>query len=227
MNSGVIKASECDSEAKLNIISAFDVIEDSITSMLGSYKLDSLSIKPLGYMWVFTKNKVVISKHPIWQSTYKIESHISKISKAIMNIESNVFDESNNILIKAKTEACLLDINTRRIVRLQSLDFSNITLGQESDINFMRLDLNRLYDTKRIVMVSSSNIDFSKHTNNVEYVRFLADSLTLDEYNNINEFEIHFTHESKINDILHIKRCDNNFIILNKDKDVVCEAIIK
>jgi hypothetical protein len=26
---------------------------------------------------------------------------------------------------------------------------------------------------------------------------------------------------------LHIKRCDNNFIILNKDKDVVCEAIIK
>ena len=36
MNSGVIKASECDSEAKLNIISAFDIIEDSITSMLGS-----------------------------------------------------------------------------------------------------------------------------------------------------------------------------------------------
>ena len=224
---GIVRASECDSNANINIVSIFSLIEDSITILLGKYGLDSLAIKEKGLMWVFTKNKVNIYNRPKWKDNYVIKTHVIKVSMAIIVIETSMYDSFDNLLFESITEACVLDIKTRRIIKLSDLNIHIDTLNKKNNMRFERISLNNDFDTIKILSVSTTNIDYSLHTNNVEYVRFLSDSLNLMKYNNISSFEIHFTHESVLGDVLHVKRYNDSYIITNLEKDIVCEAIIK
>ena len=80
--------------------------------------------------------------------------------------------------------------------------------------------------------IYSSDIDFSKHTNNAVYVRFISNVLSCDfiDKNLITDFEIHYINESKEGQILKIYKKERNqemeFLIKEKDREIA-RAILK
>ena len=91
------------------------------------------------------------------------------------------------------------------------------------NIEFSDIKLENIKDISRRDVLYTS-IDYSMHTNNVEYVRFI-----MDIYNDkkINSFEIHYKHESLLNDKFEIRHDDNIYEMYNQNNILIAEAKIE
>ena len=75
--------------------------------------------------------------------------------------------------------------------------------------------------------IFSSDIDYSNHTNNVSYIKFIVNALPCKffEENQITDFEIHYINESKEGQILKVykKEKDNwvEFLIKEGDREIL------
>ena len=82
------------------------------------------------------------------------------------------------------------------------------------------------------VKVRSTNIDFSHHTNNVEYVRFLLNTYSVEQLSNnpVKEIEVCYVSQSYENDELAVyKAADGkkDVLVIKKDDKIVikCEIL--
>ena len=79
------------------------------------------------------------------------------------------------------------------------------------------------------IKVKSVDIDIYRHTNNIEYAKFVMATFQTVELDAINiiDFEIHYVSETKENDELKIyKKLINNayIFVIKKDDNIVCKA---
>ena len=125
--------------------------------------------------------------------------------------------------MESRIESCILDINTRKILRVSSI---GETLDIEEPLFNLEFEEIRKSNIEKINYrkVMYSSIDYSGHTNNVEYVRYIMDIYGDRKFNS---FEIHYKHECKLNDNLKIIDYGNNFRIENENGILVVEAIVK
>ena len=79
--------------------------------------------------------------------------------------------------------------------------------------------------------IFSSDIDYSNHTNNVSYVKYIVNTLPSKffEENQITDFEIHYINESKEGQILKIYKKEKNnsmeFLIKEEDREIIRASI--
>ena len=96
------------------------------------------------------------------------------------------------------------------------------------DLNFTRfakIDYEKVDEVK----VKYSNIDFLKHTNNKEYIRFILDTYKVDELllKPVKEIEIAYMNQSHGGDILTISKAIADGVELfsvNNDEQVIVPA---
>ena len=82
------------------------------------------------------------------------------------------------------------------------------------------------------VKVKYTDIDFTKHTNNVKYVKFILDNLGSDilDIKQISDIQLDYLKESKENDLIKLyrKEINNNYYYQFKiDNDIILKAIVK
>ncbi len=219
-----ILSSYCDSHAKLSMMGACYIAQDATTCTLKMFNMDNITLREKhGAMFVFLKNKVVFKNNIYWDDEYKIEAYVSKIDKIRVYIDIILYNNKDEVVMESRIESCILDIKTRRILRISSIGETIET--EEPKFN---LDFNELKDGDIVCInyrkVMYSSIDYSLHTNNVEYVRYI-----MDIYGDrlFKSFEIHYKHECKLNDNLKIIDYGNNFKIENEDGVLVVEAIVE
>ena len=195
-----IKASMCDNKVGMSIISAFTMVEDAITELLGSMQIDGVTlIEKYGATWVFTKNKVVISSRPKWRDKIRVRSFISGFTSAKMFVDTEVVDENGNEAIKSHLEMCALDINTGRVRKT-----STVGLTQEmlSPAKLDGVEFDKFVDFENAehiesVKVRSTNIDYLNHTNNVEYLRFILNLYSADEISSCENMSVQLDYKNQ------------------------------
>ena len=97
--------------------------------------------------------------------------------------------------------------------------------------------LNEIFTEKDFVYeqkIYSTDIDYSRHTNNASYIRFMANVLSCDflDKNQITDFEIHYLNESTEGQTLKIYKKEREqeieFLIKEKDNNKeIARAILK
>ena len=86
---------------------------------------------------------------------------------------------------------------------------------EDSVVNCSFQKLNEKFEESDLIYkqkIYSQDIDFSKHTNNVIYARYIMNSLKNDFLDKIEitDFEIHYINESKENQVLEIYKKEKN-----------------
>lgn len=218
-----------DKDAKLSFLHMSMITQDALTNLFGLYNIDNLTVCKLGYVWVFTKNRIeVINNNLKWNDEYKIDAHFVKISHILVHVEILVSDKDDNLVFRSRLEATLLNIETRRLTKINTVIDPNILEVVNPSVNeFVKLE----YDNLPLIdshKVKFSSIDNVHHTNNIEYIRFIFDTLDYEKYsiNKLSVFEIHYLKESRLNDCLDIYSNNNIYYIKNKDL-ITTEAIIE
>lgn len=231
---GIVCSDMIDANANLSVAGAFRLVENAVTELMGQLRIDGLTVKRLyGAMWVFSKNRVKFLSSLGWGEDFYIESFITNCSPARLTIETAVKNGQDEIAAYAKTELCALDSQTGKIKKTSEVgvDGSVEKMPPLSEIGFAKFgDMPKAF--VETVKVRSTDIDFSRHTNNVEYVRFLLDTYSVEELltRPVKEIEVCYISQSFENDELQIYKSPDGgkdtLLILKHDKQVVkCEIL--
>lgn len=206
----VIPASICDTNVKLSVKGAFDLVQDYLTEMLSELHIDGVSLrKKYGCVWIFTRNKIQIDRAPDWKEHCIVESYISSAKGAKMTVDTVLKDSEGKICVYSRVEMCAMDLATQRIKRVRDVGITADTYVEapEREIEFSRLKHEGLKDIAALT-VQSGDIDFIQHTNNVSYVRFVMNTYTVRELNErpVREIEVRYASQTHEGDALTIRK---------------------
>lgn len=229
-----VGASLLDAGCKLSTVGAFQLIQDAITELMGLHKIDGVTVKrEYDAFWVFIKTRVKFGAKVEWCETLTVNAFFSHISAAKIAVDVEIKKANGELAVFSRTEICALDLTTQRIRRLSSVGVKSDMLEQREfgEVKFASFEDVELpiVDT---VTVRSTNIDFSHHTNNEEYVRLIMNTYSVAQLEalDIKEMEMIYAGQSHENDVLQIRKAaiDGKHIIAieNSGAPVVkCEMI--
>ena len=209
-----VPASYCDSDVKLSVVGAFQIVEDLVTEMMGDLHIDGLvCMKEYGAMWLFVRNRIEMPRPLKWKEEYSSECYISSVGKGRMNIDTVLKNMDKEIAAVSRLELCAIDLQTFRLRKMDTVGFDGSITAEvpEYDITFRRgkFTPSTLLDT---VTVRSSDIDYCHHTNNISYIRFLMNQWSVDELSTrpVRAIEVQYAGQTHEGDILQIYSSEKN-----------------
>ena len=228
--------SEIDSSARFSLISALNYIQNMSTEYFATMGTDNFTVSTKNNaVWVITKTKIKFIKRPVWKDKIFIRIYSVKVSAIRFSVEIRFENENRECVVIAKQEYCAMDIDARKARKISTISFpTDLEVENEEYLEEYRKLRDKftqsefVYSTK----ITSQDIDFSKHTNNVVYVRYLMNIFSCEylESNEIDEFEIHYISESKEGQNLDIYKKEFSdkeieFLIKVEDKDIASAYI--
>ncbi len=228
-----IEYSDVDRKLNLNPYSCANIVQNKMINFLGEINLTSDTLrKDYGAFWVVAKLKIHFYDYPMLNDNVFCSTYPSNKSKIRLNLDYVFSDQNKNTFFLAKQELCPVDIETRKIRKLDSID--NIELNDSNlDISFSRWAFNldefeKCFDYTVLYCDTDSNC----HVNNANYVRFILNTFDADFFDNhtIRDLEIHYINECLEKETIHIyrKQLGNEmlFIITCADKIIIKAKLI-
>lgn len=219
--------SNCDRKVNLSVLNSLYLIQDMMTEYFGFLKSDNIILKSENNaIWVLAKTKVHFNKYPKWRDLIEGTVFTTGIKPIRVETGAQFKDKDNNALFYANQETCVIDLTDRKIRKINTVNYPTGVQIKEG-INkekYLRLnteftEADKVYEQK----IHSTDIDFSYHTNNVSYVKYILNSLNSDfiDSHKITDFEIHYINESKEGQKLSIykKIKDNEIEFLIKEEN--------
>ena len=191
-----------DSSVKLGIAQAVLLIQDNLTECFAAMDCDGVVYREkFNVFWVFTKTKVHFEKRPDWRDIISVKTFPIDNAGMRTHINTAVYDKDGQLIIKANQEACVLDMERHRPVKLQTLPYPSEGFPEAVFTEpFERFPSDFTEDDFVFEqVVRSQHIDMSHHMNNIEYIK-LAFSSFDDEFllnNEISDLEVHYLGETK------------------------------
>ena len=216
--------SNCDRKVNLSVLNSLYLIQDMMTEYFGFLKSDNIILKSENN--AIAKTKVHFNKYPKWRDLIEGTVFTTGIKPIRVETEAQFKDKDNNVLFYANQETCVIDLTDRKIRKINTVNYPTGVQIKEG-INkekYLRLnteftEADKVYEQK----IHSTDIDFSYHTNNVSYVKYILNSLNSDfiDSHKITDFEIHYINESKEGQKLSIykKIKDNEIEFLIKEEN--------
>ena len=211
--------SNCDRKVNLSVLNSLYLIQDMMTEYFGFLKSDNIILKSENNaIWVLAKTKVHFNKYPKWRDLIEGTVFTTGIKPIRVETEAQFKDKDNNVLFYANQETCVIDLTDRKIRKINTVNYpTGIQIKEGINKEFTEAD--KVYEQK----IHSTDIDFSYHTNNVSYVKYILNSLNSDfiDSHKITDFEIHYINESKEGQKLSIykKIKDNEIEFLIKEEN--------
>ena len=230
----IVGSTQVGADAKLSVMGLFGVVETAITEFMGTLKIDGVTLRrKYNAFWVFTKNRIKIFNSLDWGETFNAESFISSISSAKMVVDTAIKTLKGEIVAYSSCEMCVLDIAKGRIRRTSTvgIDENFVVEQAQMPVDFTKIDDVNL-PIVETVTVRSTNIDFCQHCNNVEYLRFLLNTYSVEQLVSrpIREIQVCYVNQSYEGNTLtvHKQSTDNcDTLSINKDDCTIikCEII--
>ncbi len=216
----------------MRINECFNLAQDNLTEYFKKFNGDNLTVKERdNAVWVVSKIRIHIFKQPVWLETITAESYTSSIKPIRVEMETKFYDSNNDLVFIANQQSCPLDIDSRKLRKIDTLTFPSDLEVDESSFEDSYQMLNDSFNENDLTYeqtVYSQDIDFSNHVNNAVYVRYFMNSIPsefLDKIT-ITDVEVHYIAECREGQKLRIykKEIDNNtirFLIMENDREVI------
>lgn len=228
-----VNASATDSLANLSVIGIFQNVEDTVTELFGALGIDNITMKEkCNAIWVFTKTRTEKFKDIAWNEDFETVCFISSFTRAAVCVDIAARDTAGNLCSYSRVELRALDLETGKIRKTTTLSIDDKIQAEEpeADIEFSRFSTAELHEIGQ-VRVKYTCIDLSRHTNNIEYIRFILDTYSVCELETapIKEIEVAFANQSFENDILSMQKCcleGKDIFVMRKDNTVIVKSEI-
>lgn len=165
-------------------------------------------LKELNQFWVLSRLLVKIDRRPVWTDNILLETWSRGTDGFYGYRDFNFVDNNGNNIIQATSSWLVLDINTKRIIRLSQFkkfpEYSESVFG----INPSKVKPPRTDEELKFTPVLFNEIDINQHFNSGRYLERIIDSYSFDFHNKhrLEELEVNFLKEGTPTDYLSVKK---------------------
>lgn len=177
-----IHASEVDFELRMSLFAIANTVQNMVTETLDLMGCDNVTLRTKYHsMWVFSKSKFICNRLPVWGEwvTLRCKSVMAKRLTNVMSVE--FIDGDGNTIIECYVEACVIDIESFRFVKLSDIPFEYPP--ENIEVKFPVEDLE--YSDTFPVTVNAANIDYSIHLNNTQSILMYLSTLSTEDVHTI------------------------------------------
>lgn len=184
--------------------------------------------------WVITKMKMCLNSDVHVADKLSVTTWTHEVG-GVRALRDCVIKNGNSIKAKATSEWCCLDYETRKLRKMNSIQYPELEMQKTNNLNTKFTNMKVEVGEKNYVFsktIRSSDIDVNNHTNNLKYNFMALDAFSVEELRSIEmkEYEIYFVNESYEKDKIDIfkKRIKNYYYIEGKIQDkTIFRSVIK
>ena len=158
--------------------------------------------------WVLSRLLVKIDRRPEWGENFTLETWSRGTDGFFGYRDLNFVDKTGKNIIQATSSWLVLDLKSRRIVRLS--EFNNFPKYEESvfGANAEKVKQPKTEEKLQFTPVLFNEIDINQHFNSGRYLERIIDNYSFDfhEKYELAEFEINFMKEGLPTDQLAVKK---------------------
>ena len=148
--------------------------------------------------WAIIRQKIEIVRQPGHYQMVTARTWPHSLSRFSFMRDNSMRDEEGNLLAKCSAEYVLMNIDTRKFVKVTDVLHREYAFD---DARAFEGKLRKLPDFEadeagmRTVVPSYSDVDKNGHANNALYARYVMDALAPDESLSLRTFQIDYRHE--------------------------------
>ena len=124
-----------------------------------------------------------------------------------------VIERDGRVIIEASTQWALVDMETRKVLKTEEVDFSNYYMGEYKELYKEKLRLPKDAKLNEVgkYEIHYSDLDYNGHMNNTYYADVLCDRVPEIEAgtHRIGSFRIHYSKEASLGETFTIMRGKN------------------
>lgn len=186
-----------------------------------------------GLIWVLAKIKYEVIKQPNRFSQVRVNTWPLRAPRFEAGREFIVFDENNEIVLKASSKWCLFDVKKGRIALASNAEFNGefADKKEHTPLEFEIIPYEKKKEEYLFThVVSYSDLDRNQHMNNAKYGILIYDALALLENELIKDFQIDFVSQAFLHENIHVYQKKNNkervIYGIKDDESVVFKALV-
>ncbi|MCF0222959.1 MAG: acyl-ACP thioesterase [Fibrobacter sp.] len=218
-----ITSAYIDVSGKMGVPQTVLMIQDNFTENFGAIKMDNFCVREKGGYWVISRAKFKFFRRPFWRD--KVITTSFPTENALIRTYENtaITTVEGEPIILGVQEACCLDLQKHRPMKLSSVDFPNENLPSPLlDNHFTKFEVSEdeyvyVYEQR----VLPQHLDMSHHMNNIEYVKLSMNVFSSSDLELClpSMLEVHFLGESLEGQMLKVYRADKKGATYMKIED--------
>ncbi len=165
------------------------------------------NLKQEQQFWVLSRLLVKIKRRPEWGEKFTVETWPAGIDGLLALRDIRFMDEMGETIIKATTSWLVLDVETKRIVKLE---LDSIPLNNERVLSSNAGKVKAARSDEEIIYTPAlfNEIDVNQHFNSGRYLERIIDSDGFDfhEQYELVEFEVNFVKEGVPADTMGVRK---------------------
>lgn len=165
------------------------------------------NLKKEKQFWVLSRLLVKINRRPKWGEKFTVETWPAGIDGLLALRDIHFIDETGESIIKATTSWLVLDLDSKRIIKLE---LDSIPLGDQRILNSNagKVKAAKSDDETFFTPALFNEIDVNQHFNSGRYLERIIDSYDFNFHkeNELVEFEINFAKEGIPEDALGVRK---------------------
>lgn len=239
-NEYTVKLSEIDKSNKVTNKAILSYLEDvgGKHSNIAGYGI--LDIPKTHLTWLLLEWKLQVIRRPNYNEKIKVTTWSKDIVKCYAYRDFEVFDEQENLIIRATSKWVLVNTEKGRIIMVEpelnekykpELDkFAFEENGEKNDFPKIKVPEQYQYETEYVVR--KSDIDVNNHMHNLNYMDLANEALPDEVYKHgeLDNVRITYKREIKLGEVVKCKYNlvdGKHFVIVKSSDEKVIHALIE
>jgi acyl-ACP thioesterase len=165
---------------------------------------------PKNLGWIFTRQKLLMSEWPTWNTTVSIQTWLRKPEN-----DTFLFRDYEIFLGARKIGECtssftVMDLSTRKMASQDWSEYSDLW-RPDGYLEHKPAKIPLATETVDLAQfeVRNSDIDLNQHVNNTRYAQWVLDSLPIENLRQgiqLHQYEVNFLSETKTGDVVSVQR---------------------
>ena len=204
-----IRAYEIDGNRRMRVPALLKMLHEAAMQNVLRIKLSFWDLQPHHISWVLMRQVLHIERMPLLGETVTIHTRPSGFERIFTYRDYKVYDAEGKLLVSSSSTWLLMDVRTRRMARLPDfiLDFKKRVENAKDYLPRCTSKFETVENPSRTTdfQVRWYDLDFNEHTNNVQYIRWMLQTLAPDvlRQRQLRQFEVLFKAECLLGDNIH------------------------
>lgn len=175
-----VRSYEVHNDGRVNMPAICNYLQETAGNHAAKLGWSIEQMESKNWTWFLSRLKVEMQDYPIWRDQIIVKTWPAQYDKIITERDFQIFNDDEELIGTAISSWVVIDLNTRRPIRIPDGIKNLITNERDRSMNTdmrSKMDSPGQIHFQRSFSVRYMDLDVNKHVNNVHYIEWAMEAL--------------------------------------------------